>query len=387
MGSPSVLRMINDRAALYAMLRTGPMSRNDLEQAISISKPAAAELLRRLEESGLAHRAGHRQGGPGPKAQLWTVNERAGFAAGLDVTNPHINAVVADLTGSVLGESRLVVTENDDPIVAVKDVLGAAARNAGVLQSDIQQVVVGISGSVDPNTGMLSHAGHIPQWTGFDVQERLSRALNVPLSVENDVNLVLSDELIRGQAKGCRDVLLLWMSRGVAAAIISNGILHRGFRGSAGEFDFVPSAPGGPLVGDLIATTGVLELARKHGLTGTDVGPLLEQAVQAVRAGGDAHSDRFLATLADRIADMLASPVALIDPELVILAGDIGSGGGDELATRVRARLEELIAHRPRVVAGTGYVNSVRQGALDAALQQLRETVFGAPVDQEEGAL
>jgi hypothetical protein len=73
---------------------------------------------------------------------------------------------------------------------------------------------------------------------------------------------------------------------------------------------------------------------------------------------------------------VLASPVALIDPELIILAGDIGTAGGDELAEEVRARLHETLAHRPRVVAGTGYDNSVRQGALDAALRRLRESVF-----------
>src|SRR5215813_10872866 len=56
-GSPRVLRAMNERAALYALLRHGAMSRVELDHAIGLSKPAAAELLRRLEASGLACRS------------------------------------------------------------------------------------------------------------------------------------------------------------------------------------------------------------------------------------------------------------------------------------------------------------------------------------------
>jgi predicted NBD/HSP70 family sugar kinase len=325
-----------------------------------------------LEESGLARRGGHRPGGPGPQAQLWTINERAAFAAGVDVSESGIDAVVADLSGNPLGECTAVVGPDEDPTVAVRKLLGAAARKAGIRRSDVRQVVVGISGSVDPETGELSHADHIPEWTGFDVEERLSGALGVPVAVENDVKLVVSDEAIRGRAVGVDEVMMLWMSHGISMAVISEGRLQRGFHGSAGELSFVPIGPGGPLAGNVLATKGLLELAKEHGVKGNDAVRILERA----RSRQSADDKRLLEAFAGRIADVLASPVALIDPELIILAGDIGTAGGDELAEEVRARLHETLAHRPRVVAGTGYDNSVRQGALDAALRRLRESVF-----------
>lgn len=380
MGSPSALRKLNDRAALYALLESGPLSRHDLEQAISVSSAGAAELLRRLEECGLARRSGHRPGGRGPQAQLWTINERAAFAAGIDVTDSGIDAVVADLSGYPLGECKTVVGKGDDPTLAVRKLLSTAARRAGIRRSDLRQVVVGISGSVDPETGTLSHADHIAEWTGFDVQERLSRVLSVPVAVENDVKLVVSDESIRGRAVGCNDVLLLWMGHGIAIAVIADGRLQRGFHGSAGELGYVPVGPGGPLAGDTLSTGAVLKLARVHGLRATEASRVLERA----RARKNANDDRFLSAFAGRIADVLASPVAVIDPELIILAGDVGTAGGDELAERVRERLHGLLAHRPRVVAGTGYDNSVRQGALDAALRLLRENVFEDARDHRE---
>lgn len=358
------------------------MSRLDLERAISVSSPAAAALLRRLETSGLARRAGHRPGGPGPQAQLWAIDERAAFAAGLDVNEFGIDAVVADLSGNPLGAHKIVVDKGRDPALAVRELLSTTARKAGLRRSDVGQVVVGISGAVDPATGELSHADHIPEWTGFDVQDRLSRVLGVPVAVENDVKLVLSDESIRGQAVGCKDVLLLWMDDGIATAVIADGRLQRGSHGSAGELSFVATSPGGPLAGDVLSAKGVLELAREHGLPATDAAHVLEHA----RASGDAQDELFLSAFADRIAGILAAPVAVLDPELIILGGGIGTSGGEELAERVRHRLHEMLAHRPRVVPGTGYENSVRQGALDAALRLLRENVFGDARNHQEVA-
>ena len=375
MGSPNTLRRMNDRAALYLLLDAGPMTRADLEQASGLSKPAAADLLKRLEAAGQVRRAGHRAATRGPQAQLWTVNERTGFAAGADVTESGIDVVVADISGKHVGEAT--VTGGSDPVASTKEALRLAAREAGVRRHDLHHLVIGISGSVDPTSGMLSHAEHLPEWNGFDIQGRLSQALGIPVDVENDVNLVMSDEAIRGRAVGANEALLLWMDTGVATALISGGRLHRGFRGSAGELDFVPASPGDPRIGQLLATPAVADLAREHGIADEPVVSLLATAVARAAEGGS--HDCFLNELAARIAGVLAYPVALIDPELVILAGAVGTAGGDELADRVRVRLRETIYHRPRVMAGTGHDNSVRQGALDAALEQLRETIFGHP--------
>ena len=66
---------------------------------------------------------------------------------------------------------------------------------------------MGISGSIDPVTGFLEYAGHMRPWHGVDLPARLTVALAVPVTVENDVNLVAVDEWLHGCARGYRDVL------------------------------------------------------------------------------------------------------------------------------------------------------------------------------------
>jgi predicted NBD/HSP70 family sugar kinase len=239
--------------------------------------------------------------------------------------------------------------------------------------------VVGISGSIDPVTGFLGYADHMPRWHGFNVPNRLADALGIPVTVENDVNLVATDELLHGRARGYTDVLLLWMSAGVAAAVVIDGHLHRGWRGAAGEIDFAPLDFNGRRVTELIDSRGVLDLAEEHGVRAGRAGTAVRRAVAAVSGrperGGDPEG--FLAELAARVAQAVVIPVSLLDPQLVLLGGEIGVAGGDRLADRVADRLHRLIAHRPEVRPATGRDHAVRHGAVEAAVRQLQEAVFG----------
>ncbi|RMI29597.1 helix-turn-helix transcriptional regulator, partial [Actinomadura harenae] len=106
-GTPSLLRAINDRAALEVLLARGTLTRPELSRLTGISKPTASQLLARLEDSGLVMRDGVREGTPGRTAELYRIVPSAAHVAGLDVTPRRIIAAVADLTGAVVGEHVL----------------------------------------------------------------------------------------------------------------------------------------------------------------------------------------------------------------------------------------------------------------------------------------
>lgn len=380
-GGPRALRAMNDRAALQALVLHGPLSRTELEHEIGLSKPAAAELLRRLEEVGLVRQDGHRAStGPGPNARLWSINERAGHAVGIDVVSASLDLGVVDLTGTLIAERKVNLRgTGPDPVPTLRRVVQETVRGQGLGDELPRRAVVGISGSIDPITGFLGYAPHLPRWYGFDVPARLTEALGMPVTVENDVNLVATDEHRHGCARGYRDVVLLWMSRGVAAAVLVDGRLHRGSHGAAGEVDFAPVSLDGRRMSELIDARAVLALAETYGLGASRAVTAVRRAVAAVNEGkpSTGDPDGFLSELAGRIAHAAVIAVTLIDPQLVVLAGDIGVAGGDRLADRVADRLHRLVAHRPEVRPGTGRDHAVRHGALAAAIQQVRDEMFG----------
>ncbi|WET80676.1 ROK family transcriptional regulator [Amycolatopsis sp. QT-25] len=379
-----MLREINDRAAIEVLLRDGPLTRSELEVAIGLSKPATAQLLTRLEQDDVVAKAGVRGGGRGPRAQLWQVNGGVAYVAAVDLTPRKADFVVSDVTGAVLAEYQvpLPVHEGADVVGTFGAALSHVAGAAGLAATDLRHVVIGAQGAFDPRTGLLSSAPHIPGWLGFDVPRTLSRELGVEVTIENDVNLVAIVEMTVGQAVGLDDFVMIWLSDGVGGAVVVGRRLLRGATGGGGEIDWmrVPDPASvatsrdkpraGDRFGDLVASPAVAELAAAHGFeaeTGAD-------AVTKARAH---HNDAFLDDLARRVAGGAAGLIAVVDPELVLLAGDTSRAGGDDFAALVAKRLHELVLPRTPVGVASVQGNAVRAGALQSALATVRRDVFG----------
>lgn len=167
-GTPSLLRALNDRAALELLLTHGPLSRTRIGHLTGLSKPTASQLLARLEAAGLVVATGTATGRPGPNAQLYAINARAAHVAGLDVTPGRILASVADLTGEVIGSHELPYAPGTGPVEQVRRALGEAVKDAGLHLGDIHRVVIATPGSFDPRTGCsatptTSRAGSPPR--------------------------------------------------------------------------------------------------------------------------------------------------------------------------------------------------------------------------------
>ncbi|GAA2587184.1 ROK family transcriptional regulator [Streptomyces tubercidicus] len=118
------------------------------------------------------------------------------------------------------------------------------------------------------------------------------------------------------------------------------------------------------------ALTPVLAEARTEG-------PPAESLVRAAVAAGDAGA-AFLDALAARIALGVAAVCAVLDPGCVVLGGEIGCGGGTELADRVTTHLARLSPLRTDVRAGSVGGRAVLRGAVLAARDAAQNELFGA---------
>lgn len=394
-GTPRVLRAMNDRAALDLLLEHGPLSRTRIGKLTGLSKPTASQLLARLEAAGLVVATGTVAGRPGPNAQLYAVNARAAHVAGLDVNAQRIVAAVADVTGETVGEFELRTPGRraDSVVRQVTEALDGAVKDAGLTRAEVHRVVIGTPGAFDPGTGRLRYASHLPGWHSPTLLDELAAFLPMPVEYENDVNLVAVAEQRLGAARGHDDFVLLWNEEGLGAALVINGRLHRGFTGGAGEVGFLP-VPGAPLVrqvtkansGGFQELAGAQVLSRLAGELGIDDelsradGTHHEVAAglvaQAAELGEDGPYARLLDLFATGLATGLASMVAVLDPELVVLSGELIAAGGEPLRERVQAELAELAASRPRLITGAVTHRPVLRGALESALATTRDEVF-----------
>ncbi|MFJ1867641.1 ROK family protein [Streptomyces sp. NPDC088097] len=394
-GTPSLLRAMNDRAALELLLTHGPLSRTRIGHLTGLSKPTASQLLARLEAAGLVVATGTDGGRPGPSAQLYTLNSRAAHVGGLDVTPERVLAAVADLTGTVIGSFALPYTEGADAVGQVTTALGGAVEAAGLTTADLHRLVIATPGAFDPRSGRLRYASHLPGWHSPTLLDELAAALPMPVEYENDVNLAAVAEQRLGAARGHEDFVLLWNEDGLGAALVLGGRLHRGWTGGAGEVGFLP-VPGHPLVRQVtransggyqeLAGAQVLPaLAAGHGIEtpgggadGPDGGEVAVAVALLERAAAapDGPYPGFLRSYATLLATGLASLVSVLDPEIVVLSGAVITAGGEPLRALLETELAELAPSRPRLVTGQVLERPVLRGALESALAATREEVF-----------
>jgi predicted NBD/HSP70 family sugar kinase len=395
-GTPSLLRELNDRAALDLLLDEGPLTRGQIGEFTGLSKVTASQLLARLEERGLVQIVGAQAGGRGPSAAIYGVVPSSAYVAGLEIGPLCATAGIADITGTVIAEMTVDPVGADDPVAVVHNAVSAVCASAGVALEALRGLVIGSPGVVDPRTGDVKFAYDLPAWHE-GVQEALQRDLRRPVTIENDVNLAAIAERAHGAAQGLDDFALLWVGRGAGLAIMLGGRLYRGVSGGAGEIGYLP-VPGVPLpekatesaswgipalaggYGALVGADGIRALAREHGFTEASAVECVRAAVAAGGLGGADGSGRdaegFLDELATRLAYGVASVNIVLDPGLVLIAGELGRAGGTELAQRIERAVDRICPTRPRVALTRVEGNPVLRGAMLAAVDAARDEVF-----------
>lgn len=373
-GTPSVLREINDRAALELLFEHGALSRSQLVELTGLSKPTAAELLSRLVADGLVVLGGTTSGSRGPHAQLYAVNRDLGHVAGVNAEDDRVTAAIADLGGCVIGEASVDVdfSQGASPVPAIRKAVRDAARRAKQPMRSLSQVVVGITGSYDPSSDRVIYASHFPGWQADRVVDKLRKALGVPLTIENDANLAAVGERTRGSASDVDTFALLWVARGLGLAVELGGRLYQGATGGAGEVGYIPVGGRSVTFQDSVGSGAVLQLASRHGL----MGPSAEAVVANAVAAGESQLP-FLQELAERLATGVATIVAVLDPPLVVLAGATCRAGGARLAELTHAELTRISPFRTPLMATGVSGSSVLAGAVDTAVALARTSLFG----------
>jgi predicted NBD/HSP70 family sugar kinase len=385
--TPSLLRALNDRAALDLLLEHGELSRSQIGRLTGLSKPTASQLLARLESAGLVTATGTSDGAPGRHPVLYAVNPAAGYAAAADVTPSRIHAAVSDISGAVVGTYELATPRGtQDASANVLAALAGAVARAGLTLDDLDSAVIGTPGSFDLSTQQLRYAKHLSGWHHAGVLTELAGALGTDVRVENDVNLAALAEHRVGAATGFDDFVLFWADEGLGGALMLGGTLHRGATGGAGEIGFMQGS-GADLVrkvrrensGGFQRYAGpaqIVPFGRALGLRGRSAAALVASAVAGESTDDSGRCGRFLDEVATRFACGLASVIAIVDPALVVLSGGTARAGGEALRGRIEAELSDLAMAHPPVVLSSVPDNPVLTGGLGAALDLARDAVF-----------
>lgn len=336
-GALRSLRELNRGLVVDALRRNGAASRAELARATGLSRATISTLTAELMKDGLVvEREGdrdaesHRAGRP---PVLLALDPRAGTVLGIDFGHSHVRVAVADLSSRVLAEHRDELDVDRSAAAALDraaEMATAVLEEAGVPADGVFGCGVGIPGPIDQRTGTVGSGPILPGWTGLPAAKELADRLGFEVDVDNDATLGALGESAHGAARGVEDVIYLKLATGIGAGLLLGGRLHRGATGIAGEIGHILYDPQGKLC--RCGSRGCLEtaagapaiaalLAEAYGgdLTTTDVVRLATE--------GDVGAERLVRDAGRAVGRVLADIVNVLNPELVVLGGELAAVG------------------------------------------------------------
>lgn len=250
-----------------------------------------------------------------------------GLVAGVDLGGTKILVGLADLQGRILAKAE-EPTEHGAGAPVLQQiprmVLSLLQRHRDL--GPLHRAVVGVPSAVSPTTGLASLSPHLAIPADQPLAVLLAKALPCPVVVDNDVNLAAYAEATLGKGRDRHSLAFVAFGTGVGMGLVVGGTLFRGQHGRAGELGLLPLGAD-PHQAASQARAGLFEdqvdSPAVRSLYGDGTLPVSEIFARA--SAGDEQAAAVIETLAKSASVGIASVQALLDPDLIVLGGGIGS--------------------------------------------------------------
>jgi predicted NBD/HSP70 family sugar kinase len=335
-GALASLRERNRKRVIDALRERGVASRAELARITGLSRSTVSSIVGDLLESGLA---GERDGQPAEETHagrppvMISLNGSAGLALGIDFGHRHLRVAVADLSHTVLAEAWCEMDVDhsaDHGLATAAEFVSQVLAEANAERDRVLGVGMGLPAPIDRATGAVQGSSILPGWVGVDAAAEASARLKLPVEVENDANLGALAELVWGAARGRSEVAYIKVSSGIGAGLISSARLQHGVGGTAGEIGHTLVSEGGPVcrcgnrgcLETLASSRAIADLLSASRREEISTRRLLELC-----AGGDAAAQRLIGDAGRAIGVAVANLCNIINPECVIVGGDLSAAG------------------------------------------------------------
>lgn len=280
------------------------------------------------------------------------------YAIGVDFGGTSVKIALVDERGTLVSQQRIITEHVRDRKEWLDAVCGAIDKLKGDLA--ICGVGVGVPGFVDFERGFIYDLANVPGWTGVPLADLLEERLNVPVTIDNDVNAMALGECTFGAGRTYQHAVFATLGTGVGGALLINNQLYRGAYSMAGEIGHIsidmngrvsPQGKGGleQYVGNRRIAERAIEALEKgrasliDELCGGDRSQISPKTVKDAAAKGDPLAMEILDFVTDCIATAFSSIAYTLQPQAFIIGGGVAQDA-DMLFDLIRRHLQDRLS-------------------------------------------
>jgi glucokinase-like ROK family protein len=373
------MRDINRSAILEIIRRESPISRTAIAERLSVSLPTVMRIVDSLIEEGFVKPLENTEWSGGRRRPLLEFNADAYVVLGVDMGGTKMYGAVSDLGGNIIDEINIGrhETSGEESFNCLVTLIDSLLASPKVKGCRVRGIGVGAPGVTLHKEGIVTWA-YTLGWKDFPLKTRLSERYELPIAVDNDVNLAALGELWFGAGQNAKDMILIAIGTGIGAGIIIDGSLYRGWSEASGEIGNM--VPGREFLGKNYQDFGALESAA----SGTGIAGRARELLRAQASKIDTENmtseDVFDAarqgqewawTIINETVDYLAIAIANLacsfDPELIVLGGGV-SRSADLLIEPIQKRINGVLPSAPRLVVSDLGLRATVMGAITKVL-------------------
>ena len=390
---PAHLRQANARLLLRLIQTHTPCSKADLVRYSGLSAPTITSCVALLEKLDLVEAIGDGQSNGGRPPGLLRFNAKHGYVAAADIGGTRLRMMLADLSGTALTQWSHVLRERQKTPAAmctlVQEGLKEMCKTSGVSVSRVLHLTAGAPGITDVSAGVVLSAPKLTAWNDVPLRSMLQTKLEIPVIVENDTNLAAVGEHLCGAARETANFVFIALGTGVGAGIFINGQLHHGANWSAGEVGYfgvegearqpMRMREAGQLEG-VIGGGGIeacwqKTICRRKPKPAPELLPLRATQILDLAAEGNHTALEVAAKTASLLADAIADIALLLNPQIVILGGGVGSH--PELCRLTRSKIERHeLANRLVIRSSALGTQAQLLGAISTSVEAMQALIL-----------
>ncbi len=328
--NPSFQHIINQSAVFHHLRTHGPTYRNQIANALNISLPSVTRTLNVLEDRGFVELTDYRKTDQARTVPYYQITLGSSIMLSLDLLKGAIAAQNLDGLFSITyfkRDTTIPVVENLTAIIEeyVQDTLHASMEQ-------VKSICIGAPGIVDVNEGMVLRAIYHPELENVPIKRELESAFDCIVFLDNVVNIAVFANYCEFNRK-IINIVSCDIGLEIGTGLFINGTVHRGAQFIAGETGFFFDDIYKPTVNYKRTHTFrslCCDLAFQKRGEVIDPSSLQEdecleetKSVFLEAHAGDPDALAVLHDYIDRIALMINKVDVLLNPQIIVVGGDI----------------------------------------------------------------
>jgi len=364
------------------------MTRADLARHTGLARSTVAQRVDALLASGLVVEAGGSASTGGRPPTVLAFNHHAGVVLVGDLGATHSRFAITDLAGTPLAEAAEDLDIGLGPtkvLARVASRFDTLLKKSGHSAGDVRGIGIGVPGPVEFASGRPVNPPIMPGWDGFDIPGWFADRHQVPVLVDNDVNIMARGEhWVHWRATS--HLLMVKVGTGIGCGIVADGHIHRGARGAAGDIGHIRATSSEDVicrcgnVGCLEAVAGGQALADRLAAAGRDAAN--SRDVVRLVHDTDPTAIRMVRDAGRTLGEVLAGTVNFFNPAVIVIGGDIAEAHAQLLAgvrEGIFSRSLPLATRDLRIVPSR---LGDRAGVTGAAITAIEHVLSPAAVDR-----